>query len=1250
MLKRLELVGFKSFADKTTFEFGHGITAIVGPNGSGKSNVVDAVRWILGEQSAKSLRGGEMTDVIFNGSTSRRSFGMAEVAITFDNTRKLLASEAEEIQVTRRVYRSGEGEYLINGQTCRLKDIKDLFLGSGAGADAYCIIAQGKVDVLLQASTRERRTIFEEAAGISRFKAKKLETLRKLERVEQNVQRLRDIIDEVDKQLRSVKLQAAKAQRYQEYSGQLRDLRVGLGLHEYRQLSEQLQTAETALAAVRGQLTEQGSQVAVWEAEQRWLETSLAQLDDAVHQQEAQLAEARQHIKAQETTLGHEYALSAELEQEQSRLRRQVNELSRHLAQLMQSLQLAAQDYQQAQTQAQQQRQMVQALEEGLAALVARLTQLQEQLQNDKARHLEWMRQSARLQNDAVSYKAQVDNLLRELTRLRHKSEQAAETLASLDVELQDLTTAELSLQERLSQARQQLAAERDEGERLRQFRDETSESISQLRQQHSALVSRAEVLEGLERSHEGLGTGVGELLDLLEQARQRGDAACPWLSNVVGMVADFLDVRREYAPLIDLALGDWSQRFLVRDAAALAQVLIRQAPTFTGRVSFLPLQPQRSRGTAQGDTRRRNRLIEVSLLSQVRMPHSAEGSPAHAGIIARADQLVSVAHPELHDLPAQLLGRTLIVHDLRTAYAIAAHTSGFRLVTRRGELLEPDGTLTIGTHHADTGILSRKSELREIRDQILSLDHRIADAECDLVELRERVAVSASRLQQHQQEVQVLSEQAADLRSRIEMHRGRRQDLHEEVSLSQDEILRLEGDIDTLREAWQQAQQQATQAETQVHVLQQAIEQAETELRQREQQRQQRHQEWTSGKVALAKIEERVAAVQARHQQLRRDLEQRRREQAEAEQSLRACQQRWLEGQWTQLSASVQLAYLYLHKEAAERHIGGLEQQRDTQRRQRAELVEKMQSVRGQRQSQQEQFHSHELLANELRHKLTSLADRLREDYQLELEQLYQEALSAGLWEPTSSDPSSTIRDLPNLPADVAAANEEIAELRRKLQRLGSVNLDSLQELADLETRSATLGAQYEDLTAAKRALEEIIDKINTDSRRLFEETFQTIRTYFQELFRKLFGGGMADIVLEDENDILECGIEIIARPPGKELRSISLMSGGEKTMTAVALLLSIFRSKPSPFCILDEVDAALDEANIGRFADVLREFLDHSHFIIITHSKRTMAAADVIYGITMQESGISKRVSVRFEDWPDDGPSASGEAYAVA
>src|SRR6266481_3336856 len=314
MLKRLELVGFKSFADKTQFDFNAGITAVVGPNGSGKSNIVDAVRWILGEQSAKSLRGGEMADVIFNGSTSRRSLGLAEVTMTFDNRRRVLATEAEEVQITRRVYRDGEGEYLINQQLSRLKDIKELFLGSGAGADAYCVIEQGRVDVLLQASTKDRRTIFEEAAGISRFKAKKIETLRKLERVEQNLQRLQDIVDEVEKQLRSVKLQASKAQRYQEYSSRLKELRVALGLQEYQQLTEKLQSETAVLEKLRAALNERTVQVETWESETQRLEETLAGLDENAHQQEAALAHARQQIAAEETTLTHERSLSGELE------------------------------------------------------------------------------------------------------------------------------------------------------------------------------------------------------------------------------------------------------------------------------------------------------------------------------------------------------------------------------------------------------------------------------------------------------------------------------------------------------------------------------------------------------------------------------------------------------------------------------------------------------------------------------------------------------------------------------------------------------------------------------------------------------------------------------------------------------------------------------------------------------------------------------------------------------------------------
>ncbi len=1253
MLRRLELVGFKSFADKTTFTFGDGITGIVGPNGSGKSNIVDAVRWILGEQSAKSLRGGEMADVIFNGSASRRSFGLAEVTMTFDNTRRALATEADEVQITRRVFRSGEGEYLINQQVCRLKDIKELFLGSGAGADAYCIIEQGKVDVLLQASTKDRRTIFEEAAGISRFKAKKIETLRRLERVSQNLQRLQDIVDEVDKQLRSVKLQAAKAERYQEYTDRLRELRLGLGLDEYHQLTEKL-AAETALLDnLKADMEQRAGRAAAFEQQTQRLDSLLAEVEDSLREHEARLAGVRQHIKTQETTIGHEDSMSAELEGELARTRARLAELSMRVAMLSAGLNRAGIDLVQAEGQAEEQRQTVRRLDDELHVTVMRLAELQQQVEADKAEHFEQMRQAAHLQNEAITSHAHVDNLRREHERLRLRTEQTAESLASIDLELQELSQADDALQTRLQAARQGLAERREERERRERLRDETVEQLSCLRQQRSGLASRIDVLHGLIRTHEGLGTGVREVFGLIEQPDPG-----PW-STVLGMIADFLTVRREYAPLIDLALGDWAQRFVVRDAEQLLEALKQQAAPFSGRVSFLPLTPSSPRGHSAADHESERptgephagtfpRLgssyrADVVILEQSLAAPARDDLDTRPGVIAYAEQLVSCDNPELADLPGQLLGRTLLVRDLAVARAIADLARGYRIVTLQGELLELDGTITVGKHHAESGILSRKSELHGLREELTDLDLRLQALERDLTDLREGVIDLDRQAREQQEEIEVLAEQAADLRGRVERHRDRRQGLHEEVTISRDEISRLEAAIVELDGRWQETRRQAGAAEARVQELHDRIHRADQETRGLEQQRQVSQRESTAAHVALAKVEERLAALTAQHQQLDADLRQRRHEQAESEQGLAGSKARLSESCCTMLQASAALAQAYLDKEACARSVAELVQKRDDSRQERSQCAIQAQTVRNEWQVQREHIHTRELEASDLRHRRDSLAARLREDYHVDLAELYQQRApgrepAASTLPAPAGTPLPEANTAPVATPDADAATAEIAELRRKLSRLGSVNLDSLQELNELETRATTLRVQFDDLTAAKRTLEEIISKINQDSRRLFLETFATIRTHFQELFRKLFGGGMADAVIEDETDILESGIEIIARPPGKELRSISLMSGGEKTMTAVALLLAIFRSKPSPFCILDEVDAALDEANIGRFTGVLREFLDRSQFIIVTHSKKTMACADVLYGITMQESGISKQVSVRFEDWPEE------------
>ncbi len=1228
MLKRLELVGFKSFADKTTFDFSDGLTAIVGPNGSGKSNIVDAVRWILGEQSAKSLRGGEMADVIFNGSTSRRSLGLAEVTLTFDNRRRQLALDMEEVQITRRVYRTGEGEYLINGQLGRLKDIKDLFLGSGAGNDAYSIIAQGQVDLLLQTSTKDRRAIFEEAAGISRFKAKKIETLRKLERVDQNLARVKDIIEEVEKQLRSVKLQAGKAQRWQEYSTRLKELRLTIGLEEYQQLTQKLDGEAQVLVGLRTELDQRAARAAACEADAERLEILLADLDDALRDQENRLAQALQEIKTQETTLTHEGTLTADLEIELERTRRRWTELTTRVSALADDTQRAATELAAAHGEATRQRDAAQAFESVLQDAERRWTALQQQIAADQAEHLEQMRRAAHLQNEAVASKAQVDNLQRERDRLQHKSHQAAESLASIDLELQGLVAADQQLHQRLLATRQASAEQRQKQTALQTARDQTAEQLSQLRQERSRLGSLIDVLEGLIRNHEGLGTGVREVFALLEQPDPG-----PW-RTVLGIIADFLTVKREYAHLIDLALGDWAQRFIIRDVPLLGEALAQNSQPFSGRVSFMPIaQTHAADALAELKT---NRLVHVSLLSRVKQPDAAGLTPDHPGLVAPAVQVVSCDHPEVADLAEQLLGRTLIVRDLATARTLAAHAPGYRLVTLHGELLEPDGTLTVGIHHADAGILSRKSELRELQVQLAAVDAKIVQTEQELHGLRDGLAQLERDMLTQQDEIGVLAEQSADLHGRVERHRDRRQGLNDEVAVSQGEMQTLEQDIAHLDAAWRAAQLHAAVAETEVQQLHARLHQADDDIRQLDHERQERQNACTHAQVTLATMDERLRALHNQHQQLDRDWRQRQLEQSHSEQSQTSCKQRLLESQRTMLQASALQAQAYLDKEATQRQVADMIAQRDSKRHERARLVQLAQTVRQEWRTQQENFHQRELQVNDLRHQRDSLVERLREDYQIELAELYRNQSSRD--GQRSDDVDAPPTETP--PLDPAAANEEIAELRRKIARLGNVNMEALAELQELETRNADLQTQYGDLVSAKKSLEEIIHKINQDSKRLFIETFQAVRGHFQELFRKLFGGGMADVVLEDENDVLECGIEIVARPPGKELRSISLLSGGEKTLTAVALLLAIFRSKPSPFCVLDEVDAALDEANIGRFTAVLREFLERSQFIIVTHSKTTMAAADVLYGITMQESGVSKQVTIRFEDWVEDEP----------
>ncbi|HEY8506618.1 MAG TPA: AAA family ATPase, partial [Gemmataceae bacterium] len=790
MLRRLELVGFKSFADKTRFDFPPGITAVVGPNGSGKSNIVDAVRWILGEQSAKSLRGGEMADVIFNGSATRKSLGMAEVTLTFDNARRALAADADEVQFTRRVYRDGQGEYLINNQPARLKDIKEMFLGSGAGTSAYCIIEQGRVDALLQASTRDRRVIFEEAAGISRFRAKKLESARKLERVAQNLLRLRDILAEVDKQLRKVRLEASKAQKYQEFTRRLKDLRVGLALREYHELTGRLTAERAALEELRARLSDAAAQAQEWDAQSRELEGRLAATEEALREGEALLAEARQRIAAQRSAWVHEGQRAAELETELAAARRRRAALGYQIRDLLAEADRARASAGEVAQQVRAQEETAAALEAALAEASGELRRLREEVEAARAGHMDAVRQEALLKNEAGNARRLLDELAAKRDRAARRIEQTHGELESLALVLRDLTQTGEDLRNRLLGTRQALAERTKLRAELRRQADGVQQFLTDLHIQRGALQSRIAVLEELENSQEGIGTGVREVMAILHAERARPAAGGePRLGDVVlGLLADFLTVPPEHAPLIDLALGEeLAQCFLVTEPDRLDDLLRRRGGTFPGRVRFLPLS--RGRPFLPGP-----------------MPEAFAEYPT-------ADRLVACAEPRLADLPARLLGGTLLVPDLPAARRLAAQAppgSPYRFLTPRGELLESDGTLTVGAHRGEGGIVSRKSELRELRREALALDERVGRLEADLLRLREQAEALEVPIRSLEEALAALTAEAGDLSTQTALHRNRHEDLCAELEQGEADLAALEQELARQREELARLEAQA--------------------------------------------------------------------------------------------------------------------------------------------------------------------------------------------------------------------------------------------------------------------------------------------------------------------------------------------------------------------------------------------------------------------------------------------------------
>ncbi len=1235
MLKSLEIFGFKSFADRLRFDFAAGITGVVGPNGSGKSNVVDSIKWILGDQSAKSLRGKEMTDVIFNGASNRKASAFAEATLTFDNSSGFLPIAAREVQIGRRLYRTGEAEYLINRTTARLKDVRDLLMGTGAGSANYCIIEQGRVDQILQANVSARRMVFEEAAGISRFKSRKVDAERKLERVDQNVSRLTDIVDEVEAQLNTIRSQAVKAAKYRQTSEQLRELWLGLSADQHREQTAALATVERALAEEQTQLEGYSGRLAEIESVLSGLDARLTEVDDRLRAVERERATHREEAAGHEATARHQTSRIRELDADLVRLRRQRAMINGRKSEAARSRTEVFQQAWSLKIELTTRTDALAALDAECQTLTGVVEACRFELETQRRAQLEKIR--------AITEAAH------RLTGLRSQAEQHQRSLAVNEERLQAIDQQLLRAQEecvvhgeRLQTAAehaarldQSLNALQEERLRMAGVHDQFHKSLAERREQRSAGRARKGVLEDLESRQEGLGIGVKEIL---HRARTAGTA--PW-DHVLGSVNELLDVDLEQAALAEIALGRRAQSIVIDELDPLIEYLNQASVPIAGRVGFV-VRRDTGHGTRAG---RRihgpaSRFLEALDLDPAILPDLL----AHSGVQCRADSMLRSSE-RAPELAAQLLCDTWVVDTLDVAFDLAAGAGrGCRFVTLQGELLEADGTLTVGALRGETTPVSQKSELRRLKNDLTRLDRQIREDEQKVEELLASLAETDGELEAAKSALQ----QANEHHGQCKADAADRQRELDRLTADKNAVETESGDRARLLQETlaqhEQAQLDFAALEGQTQSAKDRESNLENRLAASEERRVAADHARNGVRLELAKQAERLQALCDSHERHIDDLRQFAQQAEEAERRLHQVVGDRRRIAIHILNTNSKLAESLLESEAVDRRVVQISREKHALRVQRGELLKEENARREERRRSSEQVHALDLNARELRQQMESLAQRIEEEYQLRFADVVASGASAyqlylaELRGAAAQNPNVAPPPEPRFEDVRDELESRVARLRRQLKLMGSVNTESLRDLEELERRFTQLSEQLADLVEAKRTLEEILRRIGEESKRLFNETFQLIRGHFKELFRKFFGGGEGDIVLEND-DVLECGIDIVARPPGKELRSISLLSGGERTLTAIALLLAIFKSRPSPFCILDEVDAALDEANVDRFAAVIREFKERTQFVMITHSKRSMAAADVLHGVTMEESGVSKRLSVRFEDVAEDG-----------
>jgi chromosome segregation protein len=1192
-IKSLQIQGFKSFVEKTVFQFRPGITAVVGPNGCGKSNVVDAMRWAMGEQSPRRLRGKGMEDVIFAGSDARPPLGLAEVVLTFDNGEGIAPAayaSFSEIQISRRLYRTGESEYLINKIPSRLRDVLDFFRDTGIGTKGYTIVEQGQIAQVVSAKAEERRMLIEEAAGIGKYKARRREAERKLEATEQNLLRVTDVLGEIRRQIASIERQARKAERYKELREQLRQLELSLAADARRELGQEIEAAQQRLVARRDEATAAAARLGEREAALERLRLGLVEHERELGEGSEVLFELRSEIKDLESRIAYERRERAALAE--ANMARK-GELER----------LAAQR-EVAQDELQRIEDELRVLETGLAAgaggvagaeseargAEASLRELEAEREGANAGYVEVLTRIARSEDRQSGIEERRGGITRRLRSAdevlevqQNEAARAQQEQRTLEEGLRNLLAERDRLMGALREAltRQEKAADgaRDSAEALRAAREERE--IRRAR-----LASLVEVLERLE----DLGAGTRHLLEAGSELRSS--------MGFRALVRDVLEVPSEVESAVEAVLADRVEALVVREPRGALEALEALRKAGAGR-AVLIAEPV------------------------------AEASPA--GFVPLGEPLLDRVgvKPGFEGVARALLGRVNLVSDL--AEVLLVYGQGrlpTTFVTPGGDVLDPDGVVRGGLGHEDAGLLARRRELRELEGEVDRLDAEVRTREMaqraaekasirasdELENLRNRHHTAALAVANHEKDLERTRERVKAIGEAQEGRVAERSDLLAEVES-------LAAEASRLAEALTQDREERTRRQHEIDALGVRISSSLREVTRLQAVVSERRVEH-AGRVEkcdrLRQARDRAATTL----QETRDWMNRRDDEIGAADTRRQ-----------ELADSIDAAQAELGRklEGEEAARASHDEKRDAYEREAAEarsLEVQVRDLRAELGAQRESVQEIELALRELELRLRHLEESIRDKWNVDL----------GGWtpgaprgEPGGEDPEGGDSIRVDLGALSQPEREKlVAEVRGKLEALGEVNLAAIDEHEELGERFRFLSEQKADLEGSITQLREAITRINRTSRRRFRETFEAVDSRFRENFPRLFRGGKASLSLTEAEDVLEAGIEIMAQPPGKRLQNVNLLSGGEKTLTALALLISVFQVRPSPFFLLDEVDAALDDANVGRFNDIVREMAKDSQFLLITHNKRTIEVADVLYGVTMQERGVSSLVSV--------------------